>query len=294
MTKAATIRQMRSRSSWVWLSCAVAIAAVSPGWSADEPTFLSRYTFDSTSLKQWKLPKKLNEISGLAVTPDGRLFAHGDEKGIVYQIDYENGSLIKAFSLGDPAVRGDFEGIALVGNVVYLVTSEGKIYRANEGRDGERVAYQAFDTGLASQCEIEGLALDGRGQDLLLACKESRAKALVGISMIYRWSLKEQRVLPQSIAVDAVAVARRLGKKAFNPSGIDVVGASGHLILVAAHQQAIVETDANGRILAALRFPLQNRHRQSEGIAITPDGRLLIADEGGDGRARLGVYRPAR
>jgi hypothetical protein len=33
------------------------------------------------------------------------------------------------------------------------------------------------------------------------------------------------------------------------------------------------------------------RHRQAEGIEITRDGRLLIADEGGRGRARLAVYR---
>jgi uncharacterized protein YjiK len=262
---------------------------------ADESTVLSQYSFDAQSLTQWELPKKLREISGLAMTPDGRLLAHGDELGIVYQIDYDSGKLVKAFALGDPTVQDDFEGIAVQGNVVYLVTSHGKIYRAPEGLDGERVAYDVFDTGLWKQCEIEGLALAPRGRDLLLACKEPHSETLAGVRMIYRWSIEEHRVLEsQSIAIDASAVARRLDTKSFNPSDITVSGTGGHLLFVASRQQALVETDAAGTVLAALRLPLADRHRQPEGLAIAADGRLIIADEGGKGRARLGVYRPTR
>jgi uncharacterized protein YjiK len=270
-------------------------AALAPDVAADEGTVLSHYSFDAQSLTQWELPKKLREISGLAMTPDGRLFAHGDEQGIVYQIDYDSGELVKAFALGDPTVQGDFEGIAVQGNVVYLVTSHGKIYRALEGHDGERVEYEMFDTGLWKQCEIEGLTVDARGQDLLLACKEPRNEALAGVRMIYRWSIQEHHVLePQSIAIDASAVARRLGTKSFNPSDVTLARTGGHMIFVAARQQALVETDANGTVVAALRFPLADRHRQPEGLAIAPDGRMIVADEGGKGRARLGVYRPTR
>ena len=112
--------------------------------------------------------------------------------------------------------------------------------------------------------------------------------------MIFRWSIREHRVLDsQSIAIDASAVARRLDTKSFNPSDI-TVDRNGHMIFVASHQQALVETDAAGVVVAALRLPLPERHRQPEGLAIAPDGRLIIADEGGKGRARLGVYVPAR
>jgi len=34
----------------------------------------------------------------------------------------------------------------------------------------------------------------------------------------------------------------------------------------------------------------KKRHRQAEGIAVTQDGLLIIADEAGKGRARLSVY----
>src|SRR5262245_6710053 len=171
------------------VGCTLLLMMFATDGLAGNGSVLSRYSFDGDSLTQWELPKKLREISGLAMTPDGRLLAHGDELGVVYQIDYDNGELIKAFALGDPTARDDFEGIAVQSNVVYLVTSHDKIYRAPEGRNGERVAYDVFDTGLWEQCEIEGLALDLRGQDLLLACKEPHKQAKAGVRMIFRWSI---------------------------------------------------------------------------------------------------------
>jgi uncharacterized protein YjiK len=287
-----TATTSRSSPRFVW-TCAIALAACAPGAWADDDTVLSRYSLAAETLTQWKLPKKLSEISGLAATSDGRLFAQDDEQAIVYQIDYESGRLVKAFALGNPTVHDDFEGIAVAGDVVYLVTSNGVLYRAREGRDGERVAFERFDTDLVDQCEVEGLALDASGRELLLACKASRSAARAGVRMIYRWSLQERRVLAQrSISIDAAAVAKQLGKKDFSPSGIEVAGKAGHMILVAARQRALVEVDASGRVVAALRLPMAQRHRQAEGIAFTADGRLVIADEGGNGRAHLGIYRP--
>src|SRR3954462_5238642 len=74
---------------------------------------------------QWKLPDTLHEISGLAALPDGRLFAHDDEHGVIYEIDPAEGELKKSFALGDPPLRGDFEGIAIADRDFYLMTSDG-------------------------------------------------------------------------------------------------------------------------------------------------------------------------
>src|SRR5882762_6336402 len=63
---------------------------------------------DATDAVRWNLPKRLNEISGLALSADARLFAHDDERGVIYQIDWRHGRLTKAFSLGDPPPRADF------------------------------------------------------------------------------------------------------------------------------------------------------------------------------------------
>jgi uncharacterized protein YjiK len=256
--------------------------------AAADGSVLARYSFDEASLTQWKLPKRLREISGLALDTAGRLFAHEDEHAIVYQIDYQDGRLVKAFAFGDPTLRGDFEGIAVVGATVYLLASDGTLYRAPEGDDGAHVAYQRIETALAPYCEFEGLTYDVASTDLLLACKRSHRDVDADRRWVFRYSTRSERVVSPAIAIDVREVTARLDSKSFDPSGIDVV--DGHLVLIAARQRALVETDADGALVAALELPLAKRHHQPEGIAITTDGRMIIADEGGSGRGRLGVY----
>ena len=80
--------------------------------SAVAPPPRTQGPYDWTKAEQWDLPKSLREVSGLAFTADGRLFAHDDERAIVYQLDYSDGAVVKRFALGDPPDEDDFEAIA--------------------------------------------------------------------------------------------------------------------------------------------------------------------------------------
>ena len=90
-------------------------------------------------MTQWRLPDRLNEISGLAITPDGRLLSVDDEVAVVYELNYDDGHMVKAFALGKPVVKGDFEGIAVIDDLIYLTNSAGRVYISAEGADGQRV-----------------------------------------------------------------------------------------------------------------------------------------------------------
>ena len=80
-------------------------------------------------LARWVMPQNLNEISGLALTPDGRLFAHPDERAIVSEIDYRRGVSSSSSFSGRRGVQGDFEGIAIAGEVMYLMSQQWKDLR---------------------------------------------------------------------------------------------------------------------------------------------------------------------
>lgn len=262
------------------------LVACDPGAAVSPPSHSDR----DESFRQWKLPRKLREISGLALTRDGRLLAIADEEAVVYEIDYENGALIKAFAFGDPAVRGDFEGIAVLNGKVWLMTSHGRLFSAVEGADGDHVEFQQFETGLGKYCELEGLGQDRKNNVLVLACKETRAKR-DGLKL-FELSVTESNInaagdfdVPEAAITDAIA------SKHINPSGIAIAPDSGRRILVAARQRAIVQLSRDGALIDAIILPKKKRHRQAEGVEITDDGRLLIADEGRDGKARLAVYR---
>src|SRR5688500_7823742 len=86
---------------------------------------------------RWLLGAALTEVSGLTLTPDGRLFTHGDEAARVFEIDYRRGTVVKQFWVGEEALQADFEGITYAGNRFFMVTSKGILYEFAEGADGE-------------------------------------------------------------------------------------------------------------------------------------------------------------
>lgn len=243
-----------------------------------------------TMAEQWKLPKRLDEVSGLALDGNDRLFAHDDERAVIYEIDRHRGGLVKTFALGDPPVRGDFEGIAVADSLFYLLTSDGMLYRAAEGDDGGHVVYEHIDTGLGARCELEGLAYDAYRNVLLASCKEPHIDQLKGRVAVFGWSIDRGAAdAGSSITVSERALAEPIGERGFNPSSIEVSRDGTRLWLLAGRQRALAEVAPDGQVIAVTSLDAK-RHRQPEGLAIGRNGELIIADEGAGARATLAIY----
>ena len=120
----------------------------------DSNSSLSKYDLDSEKPAFITLPGELKEISGIVMTPDGRLFAQQDESGIIYEIDVKTGDIIKKFAFGKPPLRMDFEDIAYVNDKFYLVTSKGEIFECQEGNDKEHLEYKVYKTGLKGANDV--------------------------------------------------------------------------------------------------------------------------------------------
>ena len=243
-------------------------------------------------LALWKLPDQLKEISGLALTSDGRLLTHGDERGKVFEVDYRRGIVVKEFALGAPPVHGDFESITIVGDTVLLLTSDGTLYRFPEGASGAVVPYTARDTGLGSECEFEGMTFDSVSNALLLACKKTHDRALKDSLVIFRLSLapgrngKEQK--PTHLAIPMAGVVGANGWDGFHPSDMTINPLNGDYVLVASREKALLELTPAGAVVFAR--PLPPGHDQAEGVAITRDHILLISDEAKGGPALITLY----
>ena len=253
---------------------------------------LQSYSLRAETATYWKLPGRLEEISGLAMTVDNRLLAHNDENGVIYEIDYRNGSIVKAFQLADREnpVGDDFEGIATADGQVYLVTSSGRLYECREGAGGESVLFNIYATGVGRECEIEGLAYDETRRTLLLMCKGPRRAELEGQLVVYHWSIEEKHLREDArTAIPVTEFSRPIGGKKFQPSGIERHPVSGNYFVVAARQGAIAEIEPNGRVIEVKQFTAK-WHRQVEGISFAADNALIVADEGAGGKARLTLY----
>lgn len=240
-------------------------------------------------LARWVMPQKLAEISGLALTEDGRLFAVPDEQAIISEIDYRRGVIVKQFVLGRRGVQADFEGIAIADEAMFLMASNGKLYEFREGANNAHVEYSMHDTELGKECEFEGLAYDAAINSLLLACKNIGEKKLKDHLVIYRWRLGEdveQRVTRISTPVDQLMAEHEW--KDVSPTSIDVDPVSGNYLLTTA-EHALLIVNSEGVILETRLLPAT--HDQPEGVAITRDSLLIISDEAVTRPAAITLYR---
>ena len=232
----------------------------------------------------------IDEVSGLALTPDGRLLAHGDETGDLFEIDFRAGVVVKRFRLGPAPVTEDFESLVVRDSLLMLVTSKGRIYEFAEGDNGELVPYRTWDLRLDPDCrEFEGAAWDAAGASLVLACKTPR-KARSGMLLVYRVPMADGAVGAfERMVVSADSVRARVkGWKEVSASDLAIRPDNGNYLLVDGPEHGYLEITPEGSIVLARRLP--RRHPQAEGIAVTRDGLLLIADEAARDPAAITVY----
>ncbi|MDO9170575.1 MAG: hypothetical protein Q7W29_01955 [bacterium] len=239
---------------------------------------------------RWILPPDLAEISGLALTPDGRLFAHNDESSLITELDYRRGAVIKQFYVGKQNLVGDFEGLACVGDRFFLLSSNGKLYEFAEGAAQERVDYTEHDTRLGKECEFESVAYDSTANALILACKNVKSKRLESMLVFYRYDLDATG--EAGVSEFTIPFAEAIGGndwKQLHPTDLTVDPFSGNYVLVAAPEKAFLSITPAGAVVFSR--PLSGRHPQSEGIAITRDGILIISDESVNAAATITLYR---
>jgi uncharacterized protein YjiK len=239
-------------------------------------------------LAMWIMPPQLREISGLALTSRGTVFAHDDNAGRVAEIDPKTGILVKSFSLlGNQ--KDDFEAIAIAGNDIYLMASDGKLFRFREGVDGQQVQFIVFDTRLGKQCEFEGLAYEADSTRLVMVCKRILDKQTPQDLLIYRMPLPLNRATFSLLRVPLQEVVGSNKWKNFRPSDITVDPFTRNYVIIASHEKGLLVLTPDGDVLRS--EPLPGDHQQAEGVAITNDSILLVSDEANVKPAAITLYK---
>jgi uncharacterized protein YjiK len=239
-------------------------------------------------IARWLLPPELSEISGLALTDDGRLFAHNDESARISEIDYRRGTVLKHFYAGEKDLRGDFESITFGDNRFFLMTSNGMIYEFPEGQQGERVDCTVFDTHLGRECEFEGMVYDPHTHGLVLSCKNVGKKADRDQLVLYRYTPGGGGDISEIVVPQKDVIGKNPWKQV-RPTDITIDPESGNFVLIAAQEKALIELTPDAHVVFAR--PLQSGHPQAEGVAITRDHILIISDESTGGPATITLYR---
>ncbi len=240
-------------------------------------------------LQAFALDPKIREVSGLAPAGARSVLAHDDEFAIIHEVSLEDGRILRSFAFGKPTASGDFEGIAAIGDAIWLVTSDGRLFEGRLSDHGKRTRFHVYDTGVGEECEIEGLAPASDAGRFYLLCKNI-LKGRKDRLKIFEWSLADRFAAPK-IALDAaLSAAAPAGTISdFRPSDLVYDPATDHFLVLNASGGVLEIT----RVGAPVRYVRLDRalHPQPEGLALMRDGRIVIGDEGVRREGTLAVFR---
>jgi uncharacterized protein YjiK len=237
----------------------------------------------------WYLPSELKEISGLALTTKGTVLTHDDNVGRIFEIDPKSGIVLNEFTLGS-GVQGDFESIAIAKDEIFLLNSNGVLYRFRQGSPGAGVPFTFVDLRLGHECEFESMAYEADSAWLVMPCKRSMSKKTKDNLVIYRWRLEgPDSTRLTMMTVPLAEITSRTGWKGFHPSDMTIDPATGNYVIISSHEKGLVEMTPAGIVERAGALP--GNHGQAEGVAITNDRILIISDEATKQPASITLYR---
>lgn len=235
----------------------------------------------------WELPEELNEISGIVWIDNHTLACVQDEHGVIYIYDLDEKSITEEIPF---AGNGDYEGIAIHGNDIYVMQSDGLLYEVKNWRATNKVV-SSHQTGFKSSHNMESLTYSGIDNSLLTAPKDKDATE--DFKGIYRISLPSKKVNINAPAYkidmkadDLKAYRGKKLYKTFNPSDIAVHPITNEIYVLEGKNPKLLILDSEGALktvykLDEINFP------QPEGMTFSNDGDLYISNESANGPATI-------
>lgn len=229
----------------------------------------------------WKLPKELKEVSAIAFLKEDLLACIQDEDGIIFLFDLHTSKVVKKIPFGK---GGDYEGIAVHQNIIFVLQANGTIYRINNIDGKPKV--ESFETPFSSKNDMEGMFFDVSRNRLLVSVKERdlHSKDYKGIYAIdpETMELEEAAVYKMSFKEEMFRPKNRKTEGSFFPSEINRNSKTGEILVLEAREPKLLILDPNGKPKALHRLD-RKFFPQPEGLAFDNNGNLYISTEGDPG-----------
>src|SRR6187549_1204794 len=117
--------------------------------------------YDFSKAFRDKLDLKIKEISGIVWdNQNDEFIAHNDEKGIIFYLDRDTKGIKREFVFSE--TKGDFEDIAMAKKDIYVLRSDGKLFRI-------------VTDSIGKQNTFETLYYDADRKALVMLCKNCSA-----------------------------------------------------------------------------------------------------------------------
>jgi len=229
----------------------------------------------------YNMPKTLKEISGITLANKHTMFCIQDESGIVFKYNMEKKELSKFFHFTH---KGDFEDLTVVGDIIYILRSDGTLYNFNfkkmNGKTNKTVVP-------VNSMNVEGLCFDKRTKKMYMACKGQPLNGSVTHREIYEFTRKSMKKPVIGLTIDMEEISRWVIKNypslhveniQFCPSAIAIHPITGEMYLLSAHDRliAIYKKQHLEKV-----YPLPaDIYYKPEGIEFSDKGDLYLSSEG--------------
>jgi hypothetical protein len=249
------------------------------------------------------LPDTLREVSGLTNINATTIACIQDENGILFIYDLVKKEIKNQYAFH---IDGDYEGIARVGKMIYVLRSDGILFEISD-YESKEFKLTSYTTGIPAN-NNEGLCYDQDNNRLLIACKGKIVKgsAYQDKRVIYGFDLKTKtltkepvfafdlQIIKQFALENKINLPARTKKKGqitepiirFTTSAICIHPLTKKLYLLSAADHLLFVFHPNGNIehMEQLNPDMFNK---AEGIAFLENGDMLITNEGQDKKPTL-------
>lgn len=252
----------------------------------------------------YALPDSLYEISGLTDVDSAHIGCVQDEKGMIFLYNLFEARIDARSTF---YFDGDYEGITRVGEDMYVLRSDGYLFRMKNYMKGEFAVKDSFNTEIPIN-NNEGLCFDEKNNILLIASKGKmkNSKDMRDLRFVYGFRLDSLKMIDTAILViDIDDIAHKMKASGiqvpvitkkngeikyeslkFMPSSIAVHPLTDKFYILSAVDRLLAILDHNGTVEEIYELP-EILFPKPEGITFLPNGDMLISNEGKGGQANL-------
>jgi len=231
--------------------------------------------YDCPKMQSVVLEDPLKEISGIAYDSKTNTFlAINDEHGTIYKLDAATYRILEKFHFGE---KGDYEEIQLLNDIIYVLRSDGTIFKMNY--DGKEITNAETVEYTEKKAEFESFYIRSKTNELVLIPKNSKQETKEKQTAAYILNLNTNKY---SLS-DACILNWEDLKKAstLHPSAVAIHPVTKEIYLLASIEKRLIVMDEFWKVLA--EYTLDSKSfEQPEGITFDARANLYVSNEAGD------------
>lgn len=245
-------------------------------------TLLSLYDFDKPD-GIIKLPKELNEISGISFINDSIVAAISDGKPYLYIYNLQQQTIASKIEV---AVDGDFEDLTVCGDTVYIIQSNGILWTISNFNSTPLITSTTLP--LEHPFELEGMCRNSTKDTLFIAAKYWHRQDSLDENELPVWAyaIRQNKLIDKPLFYIPATIALEKKKHLFHTSGISKINENPTWIAISTNKKYIAELTSSGKRDAIISLE-QDVFTQPEGIDMDSKANIYISNEGKNDRANI-------